>query len=76
MTLPTIRSCDLKPTREALCAAMSALLEHARNGLDVYATPVRVARLQEIVDQIDRARPLGPDGKHGDRHTPICGCER
>lgn len=28
-----------------------------------------------IVD-IDRQRPIGPDGKHGGRHTSTCGCER
>lgn len=32
-------------------------------------------RLQRLIDACDAHRPLGPDGKHGDRHTPTCGCE-
>jgi hypothetical protein len=27
------------------------------------------------VDQLDVLRPLGPDGTHGDLHTPHCGCD-
>lgn len=31
--------------------------------------------IQNLIDCIDlRHRPLGPDGKHGDLHTPSCGC--
>lgn len=32
-------------------------------------------RLGRIAEEIDRMRPLGPNGKHGDRHTPVCGCD-
>ena len=32
-------------------------------------------RIGRIIAEIDRQRPLGPDGKHGDRHTSTCGCE-
>lgn len=35
----------------------------------------KVDALQQLVDEIDRHRPLGPDGKHGNRHTAYCGCE-
>ena len=35
----------------------------------------RESGYQEVIDLIDQIRPLGPDGKHGDRHTPYCGCE-
>lgn len=28
-----------------------------------------------IIEQIDVYRPLGPDGKHDNRHTLKCGCE-
>jgi predicted unusual protein kinase regulating ubiquinone biosynthesis (AarF/ABC1/UbiB family) len=28
-----------------------------------------------IPDACDAHRPLGPDGKHGDRHTKTCGCD-
>jgi hypothetical protein len=32
-------------------------------------------RLQRLIDECERKRPTGPDGKHGDRHTPECGCD-
>lgn len=54
---------SLKMLRETLCVAQSVLR---------YA-PDR-DRVQRMIDEIDRQRPLGPDGKHGDRHTPTCGC--
>lgn len=28
----------------------------------------------DLINLIDVHRPLGPDGKHDDRHTPTCGC--
>lgn len=65
----------LKSTREALCAAQSALNERARQGIDVDRVPHWVASLQHLCDVIDEHRPLGPDGRHGERHTPTCGCE-
>lgn len=66
---------DLKMTREALCAAQSALIERARAGVDADRVPHWVERLQAIVGAIDVERPLGPDGKHGDLHTSGCGCD-
>lgn len=65
-----------KMVREALCAAQSALWWSAARGHNVEVTPGRVARLQTLINEIDKHRPLGPDGKHGDRHTATCGCER
>ncbi len=59
---------DLKMLREALCRAQSALIrvEHyPHNGM----------YLQQIINEVDRHRPLGSDGKHGNLHTPTCGCE-
>jgi hypothetical protein len=32
-------------------------------------------RLQRLINECERKRPTGPDGKHGDRHTDECGCE-
>jgi hypothetical protein len=32
-------------------------------------------RLQRLINECERKRPTGPDGKHGNRHTPECGCE-
>jgi hypothetical protein len=75
VTAAQISVCSPKMTREALCAAQWALAEVARQGLDVGTTPARIARLGELIREIDVHRPLGPDGKHGDRHTPYCGCE-
>lgn len=66
---------DPKMTREALCAAQSALYRRAEDGVDVGRVPHWVARLGEMVNQIDEHRPLGPDGKHGNLHTATCGCE-
>jgi hypothetical protein len=75
LSLAYIPVTALKATREALCAASSALAERARQGTDVHAVPPWIDRLQALCDQIDVHRPLGPDGKHGDRHTVTCGCE-
>lgn len=68
-TIQTIDS--LKTVREALSAAQTAV-QHTDSSLA--ATHARV--LQRLIDNIDRQRPLGPDGKHGDRHTKACGCDR
>lgn len=54
---------SLKMTREALCAGQTYVNSHQSE------------RIQAIIDQIDVHRPLGPDGKHGNLHTPTCGCE-
>lgn len=62
-----------KMLRETLCVAQTAvncpglMLESERRKHTV--------RLQQLIDQCDGHRPLGPDGKHGKRHTPTCGCE-
>ena len=59
----------LKMIRETLCVASS--------GLSLLTGDVtrHTERITRIIHEIDRQRPLGPDGKHGDRHTPTCGCE-
>lgn len=62
----------LKMIRETLCAAQSAINHWPA---DDDRKPGHVARLGRLIDDIDRQRPLGPDGKHGDRHTTTCGCE-
>lgn len=34
------------------------------------------AQVRELIVTIDRHRPLGSDGTHGnDRHTTTCGCQ-
>lgn len=31
--------------------------------------------IQRLIDVLDLHRPLGASGKHGDLHTPTCGCD-
>lgn len=58
-----------KMLREALCVAQSALALYA-------VSPDRhLAVLGRLIDECDRHRPLGSDGKHDDLHTATCGCE-
>lgn len=64
----------LKGIREALCVAQTALTQMA------HETPSHeIGTHQGVIDamiaQIDLHRPVGPDGVHGDLHTPTCGCE-
>jgi hypothetical protein len=60
-----------KMIRETLCVAQSMM---------GFAGPDRrrehIERLQRLIDECDRHRPLGADGKHGELHTDTCGCER
>lgn len=52
--------------REKLCASQPHLHdapESIKSAVDV------------LIEMIDRHRPLGNDGKHGNRHTATCGCE-
>jgi hypothetical protein len=53
-----------KQLRETLCVVMTGLTDQTH--LD---------RLQRLVDECDRHRPLGTDGKHGNLHTYTCGCD-
>jgi hypothetical protein len=67
----TISTSDpLKAVREALCIGQTWLQAVHDTGQAERARGV----LQRLIEDIDRQRPLGPDGKHGDRHTPTCGC--
>lgn len=52
-----------KMIREALCVAQASAGNHANKVLSA------------LIDECDRHRPLGPDGKHGQRHTTTCGCD-
>lgn len=56
---------SLKMLRETLCVAQQAV-----GGRHDHSD-----RIQRMINDIDRQRPLGPNGKHGDRHTLTCGCE-
>lgn len=59
-----------KQLKETLCIAQTALLEADDGRLGEH-----IARLQRLINECDVMRPLGPDGKHGDRHTSRCGCD-
>jgi hypothetical protein len=63
---------DPKGLRETLCTAQSRIIN---SGLDQHRRKHDVARLQLLIAECDRHRPLGPDGKHGDLHTDTCGCD-
>ena len=57
--------------REAICVAQTWL-----GGVHDTGQAERASRtLGRLIEDIDRQRPLGPDGKHDDRHTATCGCE-
>ena len=56
----------IKLLRESLCR------EQVRS--DQWPSDI-ASGVDVLIDMIDRHRPLGPDGKHDDRHTSTCGCE-
>ncbi|QDH91669.1 hypothetical protein QDA01_gp20 [Microbacterium phage Cinna] len=75
-----IPSADLKSLRETLCRAQTALQVMLPPTLEGYEAEagqhlIDLERLDKVIAEIDRNRPLGTDGKHGDLHTPTCGCE-
>lgn len=63
-----------KMLRETLCAAQTAIAAHT-SGWRAHDAAQHVARLSTLISALDALRPLGPDGKHDDRHTPWCGCD-
>jgi hypothetical protein len=60
---------NIKMMRETLCVAQSEI-GHS----PVHWSRSHINRLQNLIDQLDQHRPLGSDGKHGDRHTETCCC--
>lgn len=61
-----------KMLRETLCVAQAVIIHdmpHAERKLE------HLNRLQRLIDECDRHRPIGPNGKHGDWHTTTCGCD-
>lgn len=57
----------MKALREALCREQSRAAEWP---------PGIASAVDVLINMIDRHRPVGSDGKHGDLHTPTCGCEK
>lgn len=68
MNEPAIRVNSLKMAREALCLAEGAIL-------NIHGRSPRVEIIASMIADIDRQRPIGQDGKHGNRHTKTCGCD-
>lgn len=68
--MSTISTPDsLKMVREHLCLAQGRL-----NGYLGEQERRAGEAIGRLIADIDRQRPLGPDGRHGDRHTATCGC--
>lgn len=65
-----LTSTNPKMLRETLCVAQAWV----GNSTDSRRSE-HVERLQQLINECDRHRPVGPDGKHGDLHTQTCGCE-
>lgn len=61
-----------KMIRETLCVAQSLVGQFT----GTYRKREHMDRLQRLIDECDRHRPLGADGKHGELHTDTCGCDR
>jgi hypothetical protein len=61
-----------KMLRETLCVAQSLI---GNSNLNADRRTEHVNRLQRLINECDRHRPVGPDGKHGDLHTETCDCD-
>lgn len=61
-----------KMLRETLCLAQSAIIQ-----LDLVdeLKERHIMVLQRMINECDRHRPLGINGKHANLHTATCGCE-
>lgn len=62
---------------ETLCVVEHALqeLEKARPGFHAGGTiDSHLERVRHLMDECQRKRPTGPNGKHDGRHTDECGC--
>ena len=75
-----VPSAELKMLRETLALAQTAipaavLIYDGDEESTRQQVRAHLERLGRLVDEIDRHRPLGPGGKHGELHTPTCGCE-
>lgn len=62
---------SLKMIRETFCVAQ-LWINQSPSGSRKQEHSQRLGRL---IDDIDRQRPLGPNGSHGSLHTPTCGCD-
>lgn len=62
-----------KMLRETLIVAQAAI---GTSLLGSERKEVHMNRLQRMIDECDRKRPLGRHGNHDNNHTPECGCRR
>lgn len=62
---------EIKALRETLALAETAIAQRDPE----HRISADLERIGRLIAEIDRHRPLGADGKHGDLHTPTCGCE-
>jgi len=62
-----------KMLRETLCVAQSAL---GHSFPDDGRLREHLNRLGRLIEECDRHRPIGTNGKHGDTHTATCGCDQ
>lgn len=60
---------DPKTVREALCQVETLILLYRPD------QPHYAKIIGDLIKECERKRPLGPDGKHGNLHTPECGCD-
>ena len=68
-----------KTLRETMCVVESGLRALERERPDFNAggsIETHLEKVSLIIEECDRKRPTGNDGKHGNRHTDECGCER
>lgn len=63
---------DPKMLRETLCVAEGAV---ARQTSGTDRREEHLARIARLITECERHRPIGVNGKHGDRHTLTCGCD-
>lgn len=61
---------DLKMLGEALMIAQSLMSANWAN-----ISQSNVKRIQKLIDEVHKHRPIGSDGKHGMLHTRTCGCQ-
>lgn len=66
-----------KTLMETMCVVESALhaLERERPGFNAGGSiQSHLERIRLVMDECERKRPTGSNGKHGNLHTPECGC--
>lgn len=63
---------SLKMLRETLCIAQAGVIDRV---YDLDRKREHLDRIDRMIKDIDRQRPLGTNGKHGNLHTDTCGCE-